>query len=85
MAKETKRVNPVHNTEMISDPYPLSNESAGDNEGDINGIPAHNNSVEPFKKASSAPTRCRIHGDANLKFPPPDLCELGFAKVQRRC
>ena len=78
-------MNPVHNKEMIYDPYPLSSESAGDNEGDINGIPAHNYSVKPFKEASSTPTRSMIHGRDNLNFFPPDLCELGFADLQRRC
>uniref|UniRef100_A0A9I9DWC0 Uncharacterized protein n=1 Tax=Cucumis melo TaxID=3656 RepID=A0A9I9DWC0_CUCME len=30
---------------MGSDPLLLANKSIGDNEGDINGVPAHNNSI----------------------------------------
>lgn len=78
-------MNPKHNIKTSSDPYPFSNESAGNNEGDINGIPAHNYSVKPFKEASATPTRCRIHRRANLNFFLPDLCKLGFAELQRRC
>ena len=75
----------MHKKNMSSDPYPLSKESASDDEGDINGIPAHNYSIQTFKEASSTPTSCRIHGRASLNFVSPDLCELGFAELPRRC
>lgn len=59
----------MQNIKMSYGPHPLSNKSAGDNEGDIDGVPAHNNSVKPFKKASSAPTSCRIHWRVGLPSP----------------
>nr|GMD17861.1 protein BIC1-like [Ipomoea batatas] len=38
---------------------PFAEESAGDDEGDIDGVAAHNDSVEAFEKAAAAsPSRC---------------------------
>ena len=40
----------------------FAEESAGDDEGNVDGIAAHDDFVEAFKKASSPPSSsCRIH------------------------
>ena len=34
---------------MSNDPHPLANKRASDNEGDINRVSTHNNSIKTFK------------------------------------
>ena len=60
-------------------PYSFSEESAGDDEGGVDGGPAHDHLVKSFEKASAAASSSRwIHGDcvcllyASL-FLAPDL------------
>ena len=40
-----RETDPIHNMQMGSDPLLLANKSTSDNEGDINGVPTHNNSI----------------------------------------
>lgn len=39
--------------------YPFTSESSGDDEGYVDGVTAHDNSVETFEEASLAST-CRV-------------------------
>jgi hypothetical protein len=60
-------------------PYSFSEESAGDDEGGVDGGPAHDHLVKPFEKASAAASSSRwIHGDCDCLlyaslFLAPDL------------
>ena len=68
--KGTTEMNSMKNIKMSPGPYPLANKSAGDNESDINEVPAHNNSVMALTEAASTPTSGRIHWRRELASPP---------------
>lgn len=41
----------------------FSEESANDDEGDVNGVTPHKHLVKPFEYASSSSSWCWFHGD----------------------
>lgn len=44
--------------------YPFSEESAGDDKCDVDGVTAHDDSVETFEQASLTSLRSVVHGDS---------------------
>lgn len=81
--EKLKRQNQWSNPNLSSEPHPLTEESAGDDECDVDGVTAHNDPVKPFEYASTGSSSCWIHGEMRESFYLLLICVLGFAQSSK--
>lgn len=81
--EKLKRQNQWSSPNLSSESHPLTEESAGDDECDVDGVTAHNDPVKPFEYASTGSSSCWIHGEMRESLLlAADLCARVYSELE---